>query len=52
MIVYLFINYIHMFWPVIAATIMWCYNYMQGAELRYLTNFPFYFCVCWWAELD
>jgi hypothetical protein len=44
MIVYLFIHHIHyMFRPVIAATIGRCYNYTQGAELGYFTDFPFIF---------
>jgi len=44
MTVYLFIHHIHyMFRPVIVATIGWCFNYIQGAELRYFTKFPFIF---------
>jgi hypothetical protein len=44
MIVYLFIHHIHyIFRPVIAAAIVWCYSFMQEAELRYLTKFSFIF---------
>ena len=44
MIVYLFFHHIrYMFRPVIAVTIGQCYNHIQGAELRYFTNFPFIF---------